>query len=219
MRESLSLGNSLRRWRVGFGRGEELKFLSHLDLMRLWERLLRRGGVPLAYSQGFTPHPQLSLALPLPLGVTSQAELLDLWLARPLPLGHLLSALERQCPRGVALGGAEPVPPRAPSLPSLVRAAEYRVEGEGNGVAEAVAALMSASHFPWEHRRDKEVRRYDLRPLVEGLRAERGPRGEWVLEMRLKAGPEATGRPDQVALAVGLQPHRLHRTRILLEVP
>ncbi len=100
-----------------------------------------------------------------------------------------------------------------------MRAAEYRVEGEGNGVADAAGALMAAEGFPWEHRREREVRRYDLRPLVEALRAERAPGGGWVLEMRLRAGPAGTGRPDQVALAVGLRPRRLHRTRILLEVP
>lgn len=207
------------RWRLRFGRGEELKFLSHLDLMRLWERLLRRAAVPLSYSQGFSPHPQLSLALPLPVGVTSGAELLDVWLSRPLPLSHLSDGLERQSPTGLTLGGMEPVPPRAPSLPSLVRAAEYRVEGEGNGVADAAAALLAAESFPWEHRREREMRRYDLRPLVEDLRAERAAAGGWVLEMRLRAGPAGTGRPDQVALSVGLRPRRLHRTCILLGVP
>ena len=48
------------RWRIRFSRGEELKYLSHLDLVRLWERGLRRAGVALAYSQGFSPHPHLS---------------------------------------------------------------------------------------------------------------------------------------------------------------
>ncbi|MDP6510722.1 MAG: TIGR03936 family radical SAM-associated protein [Dehalococcoidia bacterium] len=209
----------MQRWRLEFSREEELKFLSHLDLMRLWERLLRRALVPLAYSQGFSPHPQISLALPLPLGVTSDAELLDIRLTRPLPLDHLTGGLKCQSPNGLVLGRVQPVPPRAPSLPSLVLAAEYRVEGEGNGVAEATAALLDADRFPWQHRRERQVRHYDLRPLVEGLRAVPSAAGVWVLEMRLKAGPAGTGRADQVALAVGLRPHHLHRTRIFLEVP
>jgi hypothetical protein len=100
-----------------------------------------------------------------------------------------------------------------------VRAAEYRVEGEGNGVAEATDTLLVADHFPWQHRRERQVRQYDLRPLVEGLRAVPSGAGGWVLEMRLRAGPFGTGRADQVALAVGLRPRHLHRTRIFLEVP
>ncbi|MFH1087432.1 MAG: TIGR03936 family radical SAM-associated protein, partial [Chloroflexota bacterium] len=57
------------RLRLKFGRDRSLRFISHLDLMRLWERAFRRAGVPLAYSQGFTPHPSISLAAPLALGV------------------------------------------------------------------------------------------------------------------------------------------------------
>ena len=58
------------RLRIKFSRGEQLKFLSHLDLMRLWERALRRAGINPAYSEGFSPHPRISLAAPLAVGVT-----------------------------------------------------------------------------------------------------------------------------------------------------
>ena len=69
----------MQRIRIKFNRGEEIKFISHLDITRLWERALRRAGVPLAYSQGFSPHPQLSFAVPLAVGMTSEAELLDIF--------------------------------------------------------------------------------------------------------------------------------------------
>ncbi len=67
----------MQRLRTSFSRGEELKFLSHLDLMRLWERAFRRAGISLASSEGFTPHPRISLAAPLSVGTTGQAELMD----------------------------------------------------------------------------------------------------------------------------------------------
>ena len=66
----------MHRLRLKFSRGEKLKYLSHLDLMRLWERALRRAGLPAAYSEGFSPHPRISLASPLAVGVTSRAELM-----------------------------------------------------------------------------------------------------------------------------------------------
>jgi radical SAM-linked protein len=82
----------MNRLRIRFGRGQELKFISHLDLTRLWHRALRRAGVALAYSEGFNPHPRLSLAAPLQLGATSEAELMDVYTlepatARPWPPG------------------------------------------------------------------------------------------------------------------------------------
>jgi len=207
----------VRRWQLSFSRGEEVKFLSHLDLMRLWERALRRAGLPLAYSQGFSPHPRLSLALPLPVGVTSQAELLELWLQRPLALDLLLEPLRRQLPRGIALTAAQPLPERAPALPSRVRFAEYLVEAQGEGAAEKVASFLGSLTLPWSHHREGEERRYDLRPLVVELRLTQVKDGWVTLAMRLRADASGTARPEQVALALGLQPLRLHRTRLVLE--
>ena len=73
----------MHRLRLKFSRGEQLKFLSHLDLMRLWERAFRRAGMELAYSEGFSPHPRISLAAPLSVGITSIAELMDVFLEPP----------------------------------------------------------------------------------------------------------------------------------------
>ena len=67
----------MQRLRIRFCRGEELKFI-YLDIIRLWQRALNRTGVPLAYSEGFNPHPRISLAVPLALGITGEAELMDI---------------------------------------------------------------------------------------------------------------------------------------------
>ncbi|MBA7542465.1 hypothetical protein ES705_34786 [subsurface metagenome] len=66
----------MQRLRIRFCRGQEVKFISHLDILRLWQRALHRAGISVAYSEGFSPHPRISLAAPLPIGVTSQAELM-----------------------------------------------------------------------------------------------------------------------------------------------
>ena len=72
----------MQRLRISFSRGEKLKFISHLDLIRLFQRAFHRAGIALAYSEGFNPHPRMSLAAPLALGVTSDAELMDVVLAK-----------------------------------------------------------------------------------------------------------------------------------------
>lgn len=195
------------RWRLAFSRREELKFLSHQELMRLWERGLCRAGLPLAYSQGFSPHPRLCLALPLPVGATGEGELMELWLRYPLYLPPLLPALSQKLPGGVGVGVAETIPQEAPSLPSLVVGAEYLVWGEGVGAAAAVAAFLASSTFPWHHSSPKGERAYDLRPLVEAL---------WPLEGGVGMRLHPSARAQQVALALGLLPRSIHRTRLLL---
>lgn len=201
------------RWRIKFSRADELKYLSHLDLMRLWERGLRRAGVALAYSQGFSPHPHLSLAAPLPLGFTSRGEVVEVYLKRAQKL--LAAPLERALPPGIKVLGMEPVPLSAPSLPSQVRSAQYLVEVEGDTGREeaerAIRAFLDKESLPWQHRRDNETRHYDLRALVLGLGA-----GGWdsrgcFLEMKLVCSPQASGRPEQVALALGLKPLTVER--------
>ncbi len=74
----------MNRLRIRFKRGEEIKFISHLDLIRVWQRAFRRAGVVLAYSEGFNPHPRISLASPLALGITADAELMDVYTVQSL---------------------------------------------------------------------------------------------------------------------------------------
>ncbi|MER3420132.1 MAG: hypothetical protein C4290_06235 [Chloroflexota bacterium] len=210
-----------QRMRVTFARGEPLRYISHLDLMRFWERALRRAGLQVAYTEGFSPHPQISLGAPLPVGTTGEAELMDVFLAEPVEPHEFVERLRRQCPPGVAVVAAEDVPLTLPSLQSQLRAATYWTslpEGTDPNEAERrVAAFLAKDSVPWEHRRDNEVRRYDLRPLVEWLWVDRSvtpPR----LVMRLRATPGATGRPDQVVAALGFPPPlRVHRIGLILD--
>jgi radical SAM-linked protein len=210
-----------QRMRVTFARGEPLRYISHLDLMRFWERALRRAGLQVAYTEGFSPHPQISLGAPLPVGTTGEAELMDVFLAEPVEPQEFVERLRRQCPPGVTVVAAEEVPLTLPSIQSQLRAATYwALLPEGTDPDEAerrVAAFLARDSVPWEHRRDDEVRRYDLRPLVEWLQVDRSvtpPR----LVMRLRAAPGATGRPDQVVAALGFPPPlRVHRIGLILD--
>jgi radical SAM-linked protein len=212
---------TLQRVRVTWARGEPLRFISHLDLMRFWERALRRAGLKVAYSEGFTPHPRIQLGAPLPVGTTGEAEQMDVYLAEPVSAEEFLRRVRGQLPTGVEAREAREAPLQLPSLQSQLRAAEYRVvpaDAADLGAADAaVREFLARDSVPWEHRREKETKRYDLRPLVERLRAE-DDGGRVVLIMRLRADPGATGRPDQVAAALGFGgPLRVHRTALILD--
>jgi radical SAM-linked protein len=206
-----------QRLRITFAKGEEIKYISHLDLMRLWERALRRARVPVAYSRGFNPRPKMAFAAALPVGFTSRGEVMDVLLEHRLSPSNFAKDLASQLPPGLELLSVEEVYPKLPSLQSQVRSAEYRVMVSWDGSQEEMEGklheLLSAEQLP-RQRRGKE---YDLRPLIEDLWVEgRGAEG-WVLGMRLRAGDEGTGRPDEVLEALGLtdESHAVRRERLL----
>lgn len=212
----------MQRLRVKFGRGPEVKFISHLDVMRFWERVFRRAGIPLAYSEGFTPHPRISLAAPLPVGVTSEAELMDVVLTDWMSPQGFTSAAERQLTAGFRILEAMPVAPTLPSLQSLLSEAEYSVELDGKSRTEvdvAISALLAAATLPWRHKRDTGEKTYDLRSLIRGLWLIDWDRSAGSIGMRLRCGSSGSGRPEQVAAALGFTEHPLsiHRTRLILE--
>jgi len=123
----------MQRLRITFSRAEEVKYISHLDLMRLWERALRRAAIPMAYSQGFSPHPKISLTAPLAIGVTSDGEVMDILLQKRVSPYFFIKVVSEQLPSGIGILGVEQVSLTAPSLQSQVREAEYRVEVEADG--------------------------------------------------------------------------------------
>ncbi len=213
----------MQRLRIRFHRGQELKFISHLDIMRLWQRALVRAGMPMAYSEGFTPHPRMSLAAPLALGVTSEAELMDIVLARWVSPDSFTTAMSQQLPAGMEIMQIYPMPLNVPSLQSQVRYAEYRVEIETEkgqkDIETAIASLLALEHLPWQHQRDTGPRHYDLRALINDLWLIDYADGYCTIGMSLRCDSSGSGRPEQVAAALdfGQYPLSIHRTRLLLK--
>ena len=211
----------VQRLRVRFRRGEEVKYITHLDLMRFWERALRRAEVPLAYSEGHTPRPRISLAAPLAVGVTSSAELMDVILVGRLSPPDFMRSVSAQLTSGIEVIEVAEVGLGLPSLQSEMRWARYQVEGQFDGLLEevrsAVGRFLAAETIPWEHMREKEVRKYDLRALVRDLSADDAPAGSYALLMVLRCDNTATGRPEQVVSALGLpEPSVIHRQELIL---
>jgi radical SAM-linked protein len=215
---------SMQRLRVRFGRGEEVKFISHLDIMRFWERAFRRARIPLAYSEGFTPHPRISLAAPLPVGVTSVAELMDVVLNGWMSPQVFVSNVTGQLTPGFAILDVTLVSPTLPSLQAQVRQAEYRVGLAGGKskeeVESAIHDLLSRETIPWHHKRDTGEKSYDLRPLVDDLWLVEWNDVSGTIGMRLRCGNLGSGRPEQVAAALGFtgHPQAVERCKLVLEV-
>jgi radical SAM-linked protein len=212
----------MKRLRLRYARGEKLKFISHLDMMRLWPRLFRRAQIDMLYSEGFNAHPRLAVAAPLAVGWTGEAELMEVWLENPPPVQTVLGLLAARMPAGLSVEQGIILPPEAPSLQSLVRFAEYRVtlplDRPADEIEKAVDTLSELSTLDWSHKRDEETRHYDLRAQIDDISVAGVEAGRVTLFMRLKNDPSGSGRPEQVALALGFIEHpvSIHRTRLAL---
>jgi len=213
----------MQRLRIRFRRGQEVKFISHLDIMRLWQRALHRAEIPLAYSEGFSPHPRISLAAPLPIGVTSQAELMDILGTKQVSPHFFTAAVSQQLPPGIEILQVYQVALTMPSLQSQVRYAEYKVElktekGQKD-IESAITSLLSIKHLPWQHQRDTGTRYYDLRALIDDLWLIDWHSGYCTVGMRLRCDNSGSGRAEQVTAALGFThcPQSIHRTKLILE--
>jgi radical SAM-linked protein len=212
-----------QRLRITFAKGETLKYISHLDLARTWERVFRRAGLPLAYSQGFNPRPRFQIAAALPVGVTGRAELLDAYLLDPLGPEEALARLRPALPRGLEVLDAVEVDLRAPSLQSQMRAAGYQVVVHSpesvKAIRTRVQALLEMATITRQRQHKGRLQTYDLRPLVQSVNVEPGLDAGQILTMRLQASPQGAGRPDEVldVLGLSLAPHRIERTNLIFE--
>lgn len=117
-----------QRLHITFGKFDALRYTGNLDTAKLWERVLRRADLPLLYSQGFNTHPRIQLATALPLGITSECEIIDISLRERISANSdLIERLLAVSPDGLHIYEVEEVPVRTPPLQSRVRSAEYRI--------------------------------------------------------------------------------------------
>ena len=205
------------RYRITFSKGEPLKYTSHLDLMRVWERSMRRAGAPLAYSSGFNPRPKLQLAAALPLGHTGEAEWLDALLEEPVKADDLVQALVPALPYGLTVRQVHHVDLKEPALQTQIVSAEYRVTVEWDESPKDIRARIDRILAAPELMHERRGRQYDLRPLIEQLRLVRVDEGQIVLIMRLTARQGATARPEAVLQGLGMADTSpsYHRLRLL----
>jgi radical SAM-linked protein len=207
-----------------FSRTQALRFLSHLDMIRLWERVLRRACLPLRYSQGFHPHPRLSLALPLAVGMTAEAEWVDVEMRTPVLPDQVADRLAAQLPGGILLQQVQEAPWSAPALAARVCGAEYEVRVRfpppRDLVQKKVDEFLAAELWPVEEQHKGQPRTIDIRGMVvhlfpQGWTAEQG-----VVSIRLQNFGGKSVRPETVLRALELGSDWLvHRKRVVFMEP
>lgn len=173
------------RLAVRFTKGAPVRFVSHLDVQRLFQRAFRRAKLPLAYSQGFNPHPLVSFATALSVGMISMGEYLDVTLTEYMPPESFIDAVSTVLPKGIEIVEAFDMGESRKSLTSAMRSASYMAEVkfeksvDADAVKSALDELLSGEIVVMKKTKGG-IKPTDIRPMVisvdvcevEGQRAE-----------------------------------------------
>ncbi|MGP3949370.1 TIGR03936 family radical SAM-associated protein [Streptomyces sp. 7N604] len=165
----------MQRIRLRYTKRGRLRFTSHRDFQRAFERALRRAEVPMAYSAGFTPHPKVSYANAAPTGTGSEAEYLEIALTEPRDPDKLRELLDESLPTGLDVTDA--VEARTSGLADRLGASVWELRLDGVGLPEtqrAVASFLAAESVEVERRTKNGLRTFDARGAVARLEAVEG---------------------------------------------
>jgi radical SAM-linked protein len=188
-----------QRVRIRFTKQGDLRWLSHRDLMRTWERLFRRAVVPLGMTEGFHPKPRMNFPSALAVGIAGDDEMLEIELSEAWPAERLREAIAGHAPPGLEVNQVEVMPPGSKKAQAVRVAFEAQVPEPRRGAAtERIVAFLAAASC--EIAREGRSAPLDLRPLVEDLSLVDG-----TLKMRLRVDREGSARPREVLAAVGLE--------------
>lgn len=206
---------------IRFGKQPRLRFISHLDLQRFFQRALNRTGLPIAYSQGFNPHPILSFGSALALGWTSEYEIIDVKLSVPMGRKRTEEAMRAALPVDLPVLEVRLVDDRHPAPMAMVRASDYTIELSGEtaqATLDAVETFLAREQVLAMRKTKSGEREVDIRPMAIALqRTENG------LDARLKLTEKDTLKPDllirSLAELAGVEPPeaKIHRRCLLGE--
>jgi radical SAM-linked protein len=193
----------VQRLRLRYAKRGPLRFSSHRDVARAFERALRRAGVPMAYSQGFSPHPKISWIGASPTGVASEAEYVEIQVVEQVEPTRLAAALDAVLPSGLDL--LEAVPATNPgSLTERIDASHWRVELPGvpaEQLQSAIARLLAVEKVEVQRLTKQGMRTIDVRPAVISAEVSGINEAYGILDVVVRQLTPAV-RPDDVMSAL-----------------
>jgi len=210
----------IQRIRVRFQKCGDLAAISHLDLMRAFERALRRTELPLRMTEGFNPRPRMSFPAALGVGIEGLDEVMEFDLSDWAALAEIERRLRAQLPPGLNLLSVELAEPHRAAL---AREVAYRItprpdlKDDARIAAPALAELLARAEISVERLRKAKHKKVNLRPLIFSLDREGGD-----IVARFRAGPEGSAHPEEILAALGFDLEtrrggfRIVRTQVLL---
>jgi len=188
-----------KRVRIRFTKEDDLRWISHRDLMRLWERLFRRAGVALSMTEGFHPKPRINFPSALAVGIAGLDELLEVDLAEERSADSLSQAIAAQLPEGMSVKAIEMLP--APDRKAQVTFVIFQMPTPAHRcekLGQKIEWLLAQESLPIQ--REGRKNPLDLRPLIATLQLVDG-----VLQMRLRVDREGSARPREVLKALEIE--------------
>lgn len=197
----------MEKLRLEITKGEEVRYISHLDVAGAWEKAVRRAKLPVAYSEGFNPHMKISFASALPLGVTGAAEYMDLEMTEKIPLPEAMERLQAVLPRGFAVRAASYMPPKTGAMMALINLAEYEISLElmQDKIAAAQAAIENfnqAETAPYIKVTPKARREIDLKQFISEPIVCRETEHGVILRVNVKVTAKGSVKPGEIVAAL-----------------
>lgn len=218
--------------RTKFRRGEEAKFISHLDLMRAFERAIRRARLPISYSQGFNPHPGMVFGLPLSVGVTSDAEYGDFEITDDsLTTNEFVERLNAQLPQGLEILSAK-VKQSKQNIMALIAASEYvvivgtKTDCDQKCLKSSIQKYLAQSEIVVKKKTKSGIKDTNIRNMIFDLDFELQPCGDFNIikfTMLVSAGSKDNLKPDLLMeslfdnLYFDFEIDKIHRTKLFVK--
>lgn len=189
----------MSRYRLKYKKKDEARYISHLDFVRTITRTFRRAGLPVKYSQGFNPHMIMTVALPISVGVISDAEYMEIEFTEEVPCDKIVSALNRNIPLGLEITDAREVTDTDIPL-NKIAYAKYFVSVEHKGLCD-IEKLMQNDTLEVDKKTKKGITLTDIKPMISSIRLIGGDLGNAEYEMVLSAGNVKNLKPETVISA------------------
>lgn len=162
----------MKRLFLAITKGEEIRFLGHLDYLRTMERVVVRSGIPIAFSEGFNPHMKISLDSALAVGVTADPLYMEIKLEKDMPIEEVKERMQREMPKGMTIYHIEEAAQKWPKFVAFFNEDAYEMEGpvtegaDAEAAKEAIARFNALPSFIYQRVTPKKVREMDVKPMI-----------------------------------------------------
>ena len=193
------------RYIVKFSKSGYIKYISHLDMMRLFKRSFKRLGIKLAYSQGYNPHPKMGLAQPLSLGYESNGEILEFETVDKINDENILKTFNLAMPEGIKILEFKEIEAAGKSLAAITEFAEYRIKMPLKNNNEKAIEVLDFMHqteiISQKRNKKKELVDLDIKSMIKELAINKNEE-ELIIYVKLDAGSLSNLSPELLIKAI-----------------
>ena len=221
-RLALVRGFAMSNYVLKYKRGEEVKYISHLDFIRFIQRVIRRAGLSMSFSQGFNPHPLMSVALPLSVGVTAVGELMKIAFEEDYAEEELKGIINSALPKGFEIVKVKKTQGKEIDFAQLDRAVYVCKCELKDCSAPDINAFLENKVVNVMKKSKSGIKEADIRPHIHSLEITDESNGELTLKMCVDAGNAYNLKPDTVIEAMkkytdgfDVEFYNVHRSALL----